>query len=59
MGKVKVMYNTPQLLLVGSAQRLVLGDSLRDEGSIVCNAPGGENDVPEEVNDAYLDQPSW
>jgi hypothetical protein len=53
------MYSTPKLLLVGAAQHLVLGDSLEATGSIVCVADGGHNDVPGEVNSAYVDDANW
>lgn len=49
------MYNKPELLLVGAAQNLVLGDSLRELGTF-----GGNCDTDDIENEAtYVDHPGW
>jgi hypothetical protein len=50
------MYSTPELLLVGAAQHLVLGDSPRAVGWIAC---GADTELPIEADDTYLDNSEW
>jgi hypothetical protein len=50
------MYSTPELLLVGAAQHLVLGDSPLEVGSVACLSTA---DIREEPDETYIDFPGW
>jgi hypothetical protein len=50
------MYNTPELLLVGAAQQLVLGDSPMVAGTDLGKCLNDEIEIPDI---SYRDEAAW
>jgi hypothetical protein len=51
------MYNTPELLLVGAAPQLVLGNSFTPSRTELSDCPRPTDD--QESGALYYDEPAW